>query len=233
MTKNPEENKRNETVNGRHDDESSPVKKLDNTQYQGNYFDGNQKSADTKNSGDSFRMKSSKMTNMKDTVNLNNTKFQDVEMKDDSCNTLTETGEFSKINKNDNLESSVKSYSKDTKVTKDVHVKTAEKEQIDQHSSHIVSKPICQNEEKATKLISNADGSDRALRRDAKARNLCKQKSQVKKNENMVSGLFINGISIWPLNFNYFYFWLTIPSLLVFFCQLISRAHSASVINFC
>ena len=152
MTKNAEGSQGNEIVSSRYD-ESSSVEKLDNTQYQGNYFNSNQKSADTKNSGDSFRVKGSKMANMKDTVNLNYTKFQDDKMKDDSCNTLTETAEFSKINKNDNLESSGESYSKETKVTKGVHVKTAKKEQIDQHSNHIVSKPICQNEEQTTKLF--------------------------------------------------------------------------------
>ena len=178
MMKNAEGSKRHETVSGKYN-ESNSAEKLDKSKYHGNYFNDNQKCGDIRNSGDGVPVNGSKMANMKGTADPDHTKFQEVEMKDDSCNTLTETDEFSKNRKNNNLESSAKSCSKGTKITKDVQFKTVQKEQIDQHSSQIISKPKYQNDEQATKLTSCADGSDGGSHRETRDRNLSRQNSQV------------------------------------------------------
>ena len=171
MMKNAEGSKRNKTVSGKYD-ESNPVETSNKPRYQGHYFNENQKCGDIRNTGDIICVRDSKTANIKDTADPEYTKVQEVEMKDDSYNTLTETDEFLNINK-------TKSCSKGTKITKDIQFKTVQKEQIGQHSSQIISKPKYQNDEQATKLTSCADGSDGGSHHEARDRNLSRQKSQV------------------------------------------------------
>ena len=213
MMKNTERSKRNETVSGIYE-EANPIETLDKTNYHGNYINDNQKCTNIRNSDDGSRVKGSKMANMKDTADPDYTKVQEVEIKDDFCNILAETDEFSKINKNDHLEFPVKPCSKSTKVTTGVQLKTIQKEQIDQHSSQTVSKPKCQNGEQAAKLTSHADGSDGGSHHETRDRKLSRQKSEVQTMKTRCRHYS-------PTGFQFGFFILTTPSLLVSFGPLI------------